>query len=178
MRKQLKNLILGRESEREVAEYLDNLTRRGCYVFHDIREPNFNIDHIVISTYGIFTIETKAYSKPIQGETRVTFDGQSVKLTGKPSDSGPIQQALGQARWLRNTIKDKTEGKLFDITAIVVFLNWFVPEEQMKRKGIWVLNEKWLESSITQQQPTLTPDEVKAVVSVLRPLTQVVRSSL
>jgi hypothetical protein len=58
----------GRDGEREVAEYLDNLTRRGNYVFHDIPANGFNIDHIVVSTHGIFTLETKAYSKPEHGD--------------------------------------------------------------------------------------------------------------
>lgn len=178
MRKQLKQLVLGRDGEREVAEYLDNLTRRGCYVFHDIRGPNFNIDHVIISTYGIFAIETKAYSKPATGETSISFDGQAVKLINKSLDSGPVQQALNNALWLRNEIRENIVGRLFDVTGIVVFPGWFIPKEQMKGKGIWVMNEKWLESSITQLEPVLTPAEVQTVVNVVRPLTRVARKPL
>jgi hypothetical protein len=165
---QLKNLTLGRDGEREVAEYLDNLTRRGCYVFHDVIGDNFNIDHVVVSNHGIFTLETKAYSKPIHGEAKIDFDGQTLKLTGKLPSSEIGVQALAEAKWLRNQIKELANGKIFNITAIVVFPGWYIPQEQMKFKDIWVTNPNWIESLITKLPQTLNPDDVQTVVKVIR----------
>ncbi len=177
IRGQVRKLVQGREGEREVAEYLDTLARRGCYIFHDVPGPNFNIDHVVISTYGIFIIETKAYSKPIKGEASISFDGHAVTLINKSPDSHPIQQALNNAQWLRNQIRENTGGKLFDVTGIVVFPGWFIPKEHMKHKGIWVMNPNWLESSITQLPQTLTPDDVQTVANAVRPSILVRRGS-
>jgi hypothetical protein len=64
IRKEIQKNKLGRDGEREVAEYLDDLIRKGSYVFHDIPGDNFNIDHVVISKYGIFALETKSFSSP------------------------------------------------------------------------------------------------------------------
>jgi hypothetical protein len=58
--KEIQNYKLGRDGEREVAEYFDDLTRKGSYVFHDVPGDKLNIDHIVVSKHGIFTLETKA----------------------------------------------------------------------------------------------------------------------
>lgn len=165
----LTSLRLGLDGEREVAEYLDNLTRRGSYVFHDIPANGFNIDHVVVSSHGIFTLETKTYSKPSKGEAKIDFNGKTINLTGKSPDSKIISQALFEATWLRNLIKDLTSGQFFHVTAIVVFPGWYIPQEQMKHKDIWVTNPNWIESSISKLPQTLTPDEIQTVVNIIRP---------
>ena len=182
LQKDRTKLEQGREGEREVAEYLDNLTRKGCYVFHDIVTPEkFNIDHIIVSKYGVFALETKTYSKPDKGEAVINFDGQSVSFTGKYPNSHftqPIQQALNNAKWLRNKVSRPADGKFIAVNAIVVFLGWFVPKDQIKNgKDVWVLNPNWLESTITQLPQTLTDDEVQIIANIIRPLTQVIRDS-
>jgi hypothetical protein len=183
IKKEVKNRELGLEGEREVADELENLMRRGCYVYHDLQcegdnSNKFNIDHVIVSTYGIYVIETKAYSKPKSGPAEVIFDGNIVTLTGKSPDSKPIQQAINNARWLRDQIYEKTDRKSFDVTAIVVFPGWLVPADQIKRgNGVWVMNPIYLESKITKAQITVKPADVELVKAALRPLTRVRRGS-
>jgi hypothetical protein len=76
VRKRYRSLQLGYEGEKAVGQYLEGLRAQGCRVFHDVIGDNFNIDHIVVSTKGIFVIETKTYNKPIKGEAIATFDGE------------------------------------------------------------------------------------------------------
>ena len=51
---------LGAEGEEKVVHYL-NLPQDRFHVFHDLVLPkeNWNIDHVVIGTNGVFVIETK-----------------------------------------------------------------------------------------------------------------------
>lgn len=50
----------GAEGEERVGIALDRLERRGCIVAHDLALPmGGNIDHVVIASGGIFTVETK-----------------------------------------------------------------------------------------------------------------------
>jgi hypothetical protein len=182
LQKERRKLEQGRDGEREVAEYLDNLTRKGCYVFHDIVTPEkFNIDHVIVSKYGVFALETKTYSKPSIGKAVINFDGQSVSFTGKYPNTRfthPIQQALSNAKWLRNKVRETADGKFIVVTAIVVFLGWFIPQDQIKNSNdIWVMNPNWLESKITQLPQTLSDDEVQIIANAIRPLTQVIRTS-
>jgi hypothetical protein len=73
--KQIKRLKLGRDGERAVAEQLDVLKRQGAIIFHDLIGDGFNLDHVVLSSQGVFVVETKTRTKPIKGSPTVTFDG-------------------------------------------------------------------------------------------------------
>jgi len=55
----IKNIKQGRDGEKAVGQYLENLRQEGAKVFHDIRGDNFNVDHVVIGPTGLFVIETK-----------------------------------------------------------------------------------------------------------------------
>ena len=73
----VRNLRQGRDGERAVGQYLDELRQNGHRVFHDILADQFNVDHVVISTKGIFAIETKTYSKPQRGEARIPLTAKN-----------------------------------------------------------------------------------------------------
>jgi hypothetical protein len=59
-----------------------------------------------------------------------------------------------------------------------VLLKWNIPQEQMKHKGIWVLNQKWIVNSISQLQETLTPDDILLLTNIIRPLITIQRNSI
>ena len=46
------------------------------------------IDHVIIGPAGIFTIETKTWSKPVRGEARIVFDGEKLTAGGSSRLSG------------------------------------------------------------------------------------------
>jgi hypothetical protein len=157
----------GRDGEREVARTLENLIRKtGCYNYHDIVcESNgvkFNIDHIIVSTLGIFVIETKyrSQAKGILNKVEV-FDGKSVKLTNHPPDPEPIDQVRRNVRWLQNHIPHDINGKPIIVTGIVVYPGWWVDREIVRNsKDAWVSNAKYLEVAIPELKLIFTPKEV------------------
>ena len=63
LRRRAKSLKLGRDGEREVAEVLDWLKQDGAQVIHDLPTSKSNIDHVVISTRGIYVMETKNWKQ-------------------------------------------------------------------------------------------------------------------
>lgn len=71
IRKRIKSLKLGRDGERAVGQTLDSLRKKGYRVFHDLIGEGFNLDHVVVSEHGIYSIETKTYSKPEKGECKI-----------------------------------------------------------------------------------------------------------
>jgi nuclease-like protein len=95
---------LGLDAEIAVGQELDQLMRKGAAVFHDLPGENFNIDHIVISTQGVFAVETKGYAKPnrSQGATDATveFDGRLLKFptwaTSKPLETSGMAGAVAE----------------------------------------------------------------------------------
>jgi Nuclease-related domain len=111
VRPKLRALTLGAEGEKVVGQYLDGLRAKGYVVFHDIVGPTFNIDHVLIGPCGVFTVETKTWSKPARGDARIVFDGDSLTVAGRIPDRDPIAQVRGQAAWLRQLLQDST-GRL------------------------------------------------------------------
>ena len=61
----------GIEGEKAVGQFLDRLRGDGYHVFHDVQGDGFNIDHVLIGAAGVFTVETKTWSKPTKGDARI-----------------------------------------------------------------------------------------------------------
>ncbi|MEX2488935.1 MAG: nuclease-related domain-containing protein [Pseudomonadales bacterium] len=156
----IRNMKLGRDGEKTVGQFLESLRESGAKVFHDIPGDNFNLDHIVITTAGIFLIETKTYSKPARGEPTITFDGQSVTLRERGSFEAPVIQVKAGSVWLRELLKTST-GRDFPIRPVLAFPGWFVqPTAEAKKSRIWVLNPKALPAFISNSSACISSDDV------------------
>ena len=78
----LQAVKLGRDGERAVGQYLDQLRESGARVFHDIVGQGFNVDHVVVAAQGIFVVETKTWRKRARGDAHISFDGTSIRAAG------------------------------------------------------------------------------------------------
>lgn len=149
---------LGRDGEREVAEVLQELVKAGATVMHDIPAEGFNIDHVVISTRGIFAIETKARTKAAPRQ-RIEFDGGSVTVAGRSMERDPIEQCRAESAWLRDLLKRSTSKQLA-VRGVVVFPGWWVERSPSARGAeIWVLNPKELAGWVAQERETISPSD-------------------
>ena len=66
--------------ERAVGQTLEALRRKGYRVFHDLIGEGFNLDHVIISEHGVFSVETKTYSKPAKGGCKIIYNGDGYLL--------------------------------------------------------------------------------------------------
>lgn len=163
IRKQVRRLRQGRDGEKAVGQYLENLRETSAKIYHDIPAQNFNIDHVVIAKSGIYVIETKTYSKPNSGPPRVIFNGTSLKFNSGFSTDKPLIQVEASCNWLRNLIKETT-GRSFAIKPVIVFPGWFIePTSDAKASDIWVLNPKGLPTFIANSKDKLTPEDMNLV---------------
>jgi len=163
IRKKVRQLTQGRDGEKAVGQYLENLRETSAKVFHDIPGEGFNIDHVVIATSGIYVIETKTYSKPEKGQPKVIFDGTSLKFSTGFSTNKPLIQVEASCNWLRNLIKEST-GKSFAIKPVIVFPGWFSePTSDAKSSDIWVLNPKGLPTFIANSKEKMAPEDMSMV---------------
>ena len=160
IKKQLRALRQGRDGEKAVGQYLELLRENGAKVFHDIPGGNFNLDHVVIATSGIYVIETKTYSKPERGRANIIFDGKSVRLNNLPKNDKPIIQVTAASSWLKSLLKEST-GKQFETKPVVVFPGWFVePTSEARNSGVWVLNPKALPTFISNSKNRLSDEKI------------------
>jgi len=158
--KVIKNLELGRDGERHVAEIIDELKRGGDVIIHDIQGQGFNIDHVIVSKKGIFSIETKTLRKPMKGQTKIIFDGKSVFVNGIKLKRNPITQVVASSKWLQQELK-KSSGKFIDIKPVIVFPEWFVESSvNYKTCKTWVMNPKYFVKYISNCDNILKEDDV------------------
>jgi hypothetical protein len=157
IRKQVRSLRQGRDGERAVGQFLERLRADGGQVFHDIRADGFNLDHVVISTHGIYVVETKTWSKPWP-DAKVVVEGDALTVAGQVPARNPMEQVSHAACWLEKTLKEST-GKRFFVRGVVVFPGWFV--EQRGLKGdVWVLEPKALPAFIGQAPEMIAASDV------------------
>lgn len=141
IRPQLASLKLGLQGEVMVGQYLDSHRGADWCVFHDIPGPDFNVDHVVVTPKGVFTVETKTRSKP-RGNAVVTYDGKKVLVDGFAPDRDPVVQASAARRWVHDLLLETTAID-YPVRGVVLFPGWFVESpSNLGRNDVWVLNEK------------------------------------
>lgn len=159
-RKKLRALRLGRDGERAVGQYLEELREKGCRVFHDIVGDGFNVDHVVVSPHGIFTVETKTFSKPKGKDATVKISGGKVFMNGYETERDMLTQAKAQAKWVNMVLREST-GKNYAVRPVIVFPGWYVePIPKGESRDVWVLNPKVLPTFIENEPEVLERQDV------------------
>ncbi len=157
--KRIKNLKLGRDGERAVGQFLDDLRRKGAFVFHDVPGEGFNIDHVIIHASGIYAIETKTLSKPDRGDARLIFDGVTVRNGAFEPDRNPVIQARAAAKRLAQLLQEST-GRSFPVRPVVLYPGWYIESTvEARSSDVWVLSARALPSFIECSEVQLpSPD--------------------
>jgi len=95
--------------ERSVASFLYALDSKKYLVINDLMIENegktSRIDHVVISNYGIFVIETKNYNGWILGDEPSSYWTQAI-YKRKEKLYNPIKQNYGHVQALKNILRD------------------------------------------------------------------------
>ncbi|MDY2829514.1 MAG: nuclease-related domain-containing protein [Sodaliphilus sp.] len=150
------NLVTGEISELS-SEYM---------VFNDLLfESNgrsTQIDHVVVSPYGVFVIETKGYKGWIFGSEDSEYWTQTI-YKSKHQFYNPIKQNEGHVRFLRYLLKNAIE---IPFVPIVVFNN--AAELKVNVENSIVINRRYLKESILQHKtPVLKEELVNWIVATI-----------
>jgi hypothetical protein len=157
---EMRNLKQAADGEKAVGQYLERLRAEGYEVFHDIPASDFNLDHVLIGPAGIFTVETKTWSKPVRREARIQFDGEVLLKAGVKPDRDPIVQARAQASWLARELLEST-GRSYEVRPVVLFPGWFVENREGAFSNIWVLEPKALPAFLERAPQRLEREEIR-----------------
>jgi hypothetical protein len=157
---QVRDLRLAREGEIAVGQYLEHLRGSGYQVFHDVLGQGFNVDHVVIGPAGVFTVETKTWSKPLRGEARIVVEGERIIANGLEPERNPLVQAMAQASWLRSLLEEST-GRMLPVRPAILFPGWFVERPPAGQSDVWVLNPKALPAFLGREPERLSAEEIK-----------------
>ncbi|RLA18529.1 MAG: NERD domain-containing protein [Gammaproteobacteria bacterium] len=160
-RKRLKFLRLGRDGERAVGQTLNALRGKGYRVFHDLIGGEFNLDHVIVCEHGVFSIETKTYSKPKKGECKIIYSEEGISIDGYKSEKKILIQVEAQKKWLEKQIVLLTGIKI-TVKPVIVFPGWYI-ENQNKGSNVWVLEPKALPTFIGNSPKTLNEENVRLI---------------
>ena len=138
----------GRKGERQVRRALRRLPRRDFIALHDLMIPTGTtdeqghqryrqIDHVVVSTRGIFVIETKAHKGHIQGSEEAQYWQQRFLMSAR-SFYNPLLQNASHIRSLRRAVRGLPADMFI---SVVVFTEaWRIDvltEDLVKRRRWW-----------------------------------------
>ena len=165
---------IGKRGERRVARKLDWLSKE-YITLNDLLLPTrygtTQIDHVVVSPYGIFVIETKNYKGWIFGHENSEEWKQSLlgekRFWGWSSKQyklrNPIHQNAAHARAVRDILKEIGD---FTIIPIVVFSN--NAELNITTPNHNVINCSDLRSTIKKYKiPKISQTEIQEIITIL-----------
>lgn len=129
----------GAAGEEHVGGLLDELSGEGWHVIHDASFGHGNVDHIALSTAGLFTVETKSR----QGQVRVRTIHGAV---------------LRQAQDQRETLERITDER---VEPLVVFSRAWVDKPLARRRGVRITPARMLLAYLRRHSEVLTPIQVQ-----------------
>ena len=172
--RQAKHIRQGRDGEKIVGQILDDLKFKGFYALHDIQVKSksgkrFNIDHVLIGPRGVFTIETKTWSK--SKYDKIESDGKSLYIGGFKSEKDILAQPKAEAAWINEFINERT-GKAPYAKSILAFPGWFIdPSAQKFAKdyGVILVNpQNALGAFIENEIEKINPEDVVLFVKLMK----------
>lgn len=129
-------------------------------LFFENNGRSTQIDHIIVSPYGVFVIESKGYKGWITGGENSEYWTQTI-FNSKYQFYNPIRQNAGHVRFLRHLLNPVT------FIPIVVFDN--SADIKAHFGNNIVVNLYYLNSSIQQYRtPILSKEAVDTIVQIIR----------
>lgn len=134
----LNQLKVGLEAEWAVGNKLNELQQLGYKVFHDVQADDFNIDHLVVGSNGVFAIETKGRRKPLvksKGQNKPRNKQFNVVVKGTllefPTwkDTKSVEQAIRQGKWVSNWLT-KSTGQEIQAAAVLIIPGWYIERKE------------------------------------------------
>jgi hypothetical protein len=148
----------GADAEEDIGNLLSELPA-GFYVVHDFVAKKENIDHIIVSSKGILTIETKSHRG-------VTCEGEMLKRDGKPFEKDFIKQAWRQAYIIRDYFVRK---KLLapKPQPVILFANANVQVRQQVR-GVEIVSRRYFPVFLQRLPNRISASGAEKIFEVLK----------
>lgn len=166
-----KNNALGLQGEMFVGEELNQLMLYGCRVYHDIQIDYGNIDHVIVSPSGVYSIETKMKQKPKEGKGKaeVNIDHQQNVLRFPDREEEiNIDQLEAQGKWLSKHLTSSV-GIQIQAQSILALPGWYI-KQRIGRGSYYVINPKNPKNFFVNHRVKLSPQEIQQITHQLEQL--------
>ena len=149
----------GAVAEEDVGNLLGDLPA-GYFVVHDFASRRGNIDHILISTKGILTIETKSHRGV------VSCEGEMLKRDGQPFEKDFIKQAWAEAFSIRDLLIRQGVSAPKP-QPVLLFANADVRVQRQVR-GVEIIGRGYLPLYLKRLQNRLSANEAVKIFELLK----------
>jgi hypothetical protein len=164
------NWKVGSRGEEIVGALLDLLAQQeGFKVLHDRRRPptNANIDHMVVTSAGVYVVDAKNYQGPIEVRQPGWFSGDAPRLVINHRNQNKIvegvKKQVSQVRLVLS--KGHSELPVFGVLTFVVGpMHLFIVPEQIS--GVFLSTQRGVERIFRRPGPH-SLDEIKATSNLL-----------
>lgn len=173
-----RRLRLGHEGEMFTGEELNRLMLEGCRVFHDIQFPYGNIDHVVVSRSGVYSVNTKMRGKPKVGEGRAEVVVDHPKGMIRFPDWNyeiPLRQLETEAKWLSQHLGSAT-GMTIRVEPILAIPGWYI-KDRIGRGSVFVINPQNPKKFFVQKRLLFDEDQVQRIAHQLEQMCRDVEPS-
>jgi hypothetical protein len=161
---------IGLEGEQRTAKVLAPLRRRGYALLHDLRERRegerdrkCNIDHVVVSTAGVFLLD----SKYLGGEATVSGDRVRVQMLDDDDNSYSFRMGATMRRRAYRLVDDLgTHADTTTVHPVVVFWNRF-PAGLAYEDGVTYRRGDRLVAWLQEQAPQIGPEMIARLVATI-----------
>ena len=173
----LRKKRLGMEGEIATGEELNQLMLHGCRVFHDLPFEYGNIDHVVVSQSGVFSVETKTLAKLNASKSeKVTVDFARNELQfSDRSWNIPVKQLETNSRWLGKHLSSATGIKV-EAEPMLALPGYFI-EKRIGKSSFFVLNPKQPKKFFSNSRIMFTPEQVQRIAHQVEQLCRDVEPS-
>jgi len=154
--------------EKDIEEHLSDLEQRGARVFHGLHLGGMKLEHVVISSQGIYVVEVRNWRRTWDTATIHLYGDQSMRLA-VPPDSNAARQMGTAVHWLERFLAGNME-KSPSVRGVVVFPRGWPAQAPAKASdhGVVCLSDpKSLPSFIKRQPQVLDARTVKLAAAHL-----------
>ncbi len=169
---------LGLEGELATGQELDQLMLEGCRVFHDIPFPYGNIDHVVVSPSGVFSVNTKMRGKPKEGEGKaeIVIDYEKGEIRFPDFKWRiPNKQLETESRWLSQHLSAAMD-EFIEAKPILALPGWFI-SKRIGRGKVFVINPVKPKRFFVQSRQVLSGTRISQLAHHLEQLCRDVQPS-
>lgn len=164
----------GADGEKRVGEFLDKFAEdNGFYVLHDRAIPGSkaNIDHILISSRGIFVIDAKNYTGPIRiKEYGSAFKPKEILYVGNRNQTRLVESVKKQVATVANFLEK--QNQLVPVYGMLAFVDADFPLlfKPQNIDGV-LINGKGIEAGIisTEFSPNLDIEKISEILKKVFP---------
>ncbi|MGM0544744.1 MAG: nuclease-related domain-containing protein [Pseudomonadota bacterium] len=160
----IRRLKLGLACELAVGQELERLIRPDAhpyYVFHDVPTDSFTIDHVVVTPHGVFVVETRARTVPINHvgseQNIVAVERERLRFPYW-QERRPLHKTRQGVNWLSQWLEQRC-GVPVPVRGVLVLPGWEIDTDDAA-PDILVVSGNVLSKQLTELTPGQLSDPI------------------